>query len=66
MDILHQTSQFIYIMELKINQSADIVLKQIEEKGYAKVFSNDSRKLFKIGVNFSSEKKLIDDWIIIR
>jgi hypothetical protein len=65
MDILLQTSQFIYIMELKINQSADIALKQIEEKGYAKVFSNDSRQLFKIGVNFSSEKKLIDDWIIM-
>lgn len=64
MDILLQTSQFIYIIELKINQSADIALKQIEEKGYAKVFSNDSRKLFKIGVNFSTEKKLIDDWVL--
>ncbi|WP_373314247.1 hypothetical protein [Xylanibacter ruminicola] len=26
---------------------------------------NDSRKLFKIGINFSTEKKLIDDWTVV-
>ena len=62
MDIVLQTPDYVYIMELKINQSADIALQQIEEKGYAKAFMNDSRKLFKIGINFSTEKKLIDDW----
>ena len=64
MDIVLQTPDYVYIMELKINQSADIALQQIEEKGYAKAFMNDSRKLFKIGINFSTEKKLIDDWTI--
>lgn len=65
MDIVLQTPDYVYIMELKINQSADIALQQIEEKGYAKVFMNDSRKLFKIGINFSTEKKLIDDWKVV-
>lgn len=64
MDIVLQTPQYIYIMELKMDQSAEIALQQIEEKGYAKPFMNDSRKLFKIGINFSTEKRLIDDWII--
>ena len=64
MDILMQTSDFIYILELKIDQSADIALKQIEEKGYAQPFAADARKLFKIGVNFSTEKRRIDDWKI--
>lgn len=64
MDILLQTSQFVYILELKINQSADVALQQIEDRGYARAFMNDTRKLFKIGVNFSSEKKIIDDWRI--
>lgn len=64
MDIILQTLDYVYIMELKINQSADIALQQIEEKGYAKSFMNDRRKLFKIGINFSTEKKLIDDWTI--
>ena len=65
MDILMQTSDYIYIMELKIDQSADVALRQIEEKDYAKPFANDSRKLFKIGINFSTEKRYIDDWKIV-
>ena len=62
MDILVQTKDYIYIFELKIDQSADAALKQIEEKGYAKPFAADLRKLFKIGLNFSTEKRCIDDW----
>ena len=65
MDIVLQTPDYVYIMELKINQSADIALQQIEEKGYAKAFMNDSRKLYKIGVSFSTEKRLIEDWKVI-
>ena len=65
MDILLQTSQYVYIMELKVNQTADVALQQIENKGYANAFLNDSRKLFKIGINFSTEHKLIDDWKIV-
>jgi len=64
MDIVIQTPQYIYILELKINQNAAAALQQIEEKGYAQPFAQDPRKLFKIGINFSSEKKLIDDWLI--
>jgi hypothetical protein len=62
MDILMQTSDYIYILELKIDQSADVALRQIEEKGYASPFVADKRKLFKIGINFSTEKRRIDDW----
>ena len=62
MDILVQTKDYIYIFELKIDQSAAAALKQIVEKGYAKPFATDPRKLFKIGLNFSTEKRCIDDW----
>lgn len=65
MDVLVQTKDYVYIFELKIDQSADIALKQIEEKGYARPFASDSRKLFKIGVNFSTEKRCIDDWKVV-
>lgn len=65
MDVLVQAKDYIYLFELKIDQSADVALKQIEEKGYAHPFASDSRKLFKIGVNFSTEKKCIDDWKVV-
>lgn len=62
MDVLVQTADYIYIMEIKIDKDADIALRQIEEKGYANPFEADKRKLFMIGVNFSTEKRCIDDW----
>jgi hypothetical protein len=62
MYILVQTPQFVYILELKIDQSADIALQQIEEKQYAKPFENTGKTIYKIGVNFSSETRRLTEW----
>ena len=62
MDIVMQTTDYIYILELKVNQSATVALQQIEDKGYALPFATDSRRLYKIGVNFSTDTRRIDDW----
>lgn len=64
-DLLLQTKDYIYIIEIKIDNSADVALQQIEEKGYAKPFVNDPRKIFKIGVSFSTENRRIEDWKVI-
>ena len=64
MDILIQTPDYVYILELKVDQNADVALRQIEEKGYAAPFAADKRPLFKIGINFNSESRKIDDWKI--
>ena len=45
-----------------MDASADEALQQIEDKGYAKPFAADSRKLFKIGVDFSSQTRRIAEW----
>ena len=64
-DLLLQTRDFIYIVELKIDNTADAALQQIEERGYAKPFVNDPRKLFKIGVSFSTADRHIEDWKVV-
>ena len=64
MDMLVQTPQYIYIIELKLDKTADAALQQIDTKGYALPFADDSRTLYKIGVNFSTEQRRIDDWKI--
>lgn len=64
-DVVLQTKDYIYVMELKLDGSADEALHQIEEKGYALPFAKDSRKLYKIGVNFSSETRGIEEWKIV-
>ena len=62
MDVTIQTKDYVYILELKVDQSADVALQQIEDKQYAAPFKADPRKLFKIGVCFSSEERGIKDW----
>ena len=64
MDVTLQTKDYIYILELKVDKSAEEALQQIEEKQYAAPFASDPRKLFKIGVCFSSEERGITEWKI--
>ena len=64
MDVTLQTKDYVYILELKVDKSPDEALQQIEDKQYAAPFATDPRKLFKIGVCFSSEERGIKDWII--
>ena len=65
-DILVRTADYVYIMELKYNRSAEEALRQIEEKEYALPWSVDSRNVIEIGINYSSEKRRIDDWVVKR
>ena len=62
MDVTLQTKDYVYIMELKVDKSAGEALQQIEDRQYAAPFAADPRKLFKIGVCFSSEERGIKDW----
>ena len=64
MDVTLKTKEYVYIIELKLDGTADEALKQIEDKGYAEPFKTDGRKVYKIGVNFSSETKGIEEWKI--
>lgn len=61
-DIVFDTDKYIYIIELKRDESAETALKQIEEKGYDKPFLASGKQIIKLGINFSSETKTIDGW----
>lgn len=62
MDVTIQTRDYVYILELKVDKTAEEALRQIEEKQFAAPFATDPRKLFKIGVCFSSEERGVSDW----
>lgn len=63
-DMVLQTDKFIYIMEFKLNGTAEEALQQINDKHYSRPFETDSRKLFKIGVNFSAQTRNIEKWLV--
>ena len=62
-DLILQTDQFVYIMEFKLDGTAEEAIKQINDKHYAQAFNADKRKLYKIGINFSNKTRNIERWI---
>lgn len=63
-DLLVKTDEYIYVMEFKYNKSAQEAMDQIESKDYTLPFAMDSRKIIKVGVNFSEKTRNIDNWLI--
>jgi hypothetical protein len=56
----------IYIFEFKCNQSAEVALKQIADKGYADKYKASDMPVILIGVNFSTESRNLDEWKVKR
>ena len=63
-DITIQTKDYIYIIELKLDKTAEEALRQIKDNQYARPFQSDKRKLYLIGVNFSSETRTVEKWVV--
>ena len=54
----------IYVMELKLNGTAQDALDQINNKGYALRYATDGRCIVKVGMGFSIEQRALTDYII--
>lgn len=52
----------IYIFEFKMDQTADMAIAQIKEKGYANPYLNDGKTITMIGINFSRVERNIVEW----
>ena len=63
-DLVLQTDRYIYVMEFKLDGTAEEALQQIQDKGYALPFQADARQVFKVGVNFSNETRNIERWVV--
>lgn len=61
-DMVLRTATHIYLFELKLNQSADVAMKQIDLKEYPKRFALSGLPVVKVGINFDMEKHTIKDW----
>lgn len=64
-NMMVKTYKYIYIFEFKLDRSVEDTLRQINDKDYDIPYQTDDLRLFKIGVNFSSEKRNIERWAIL-
>lgn len=63
-DIVLRSQHRLYIMELKINSSANTAMKQIDLKDYDKRFALCDLPIVKVGINFDTETRTLKDWTI--
>ncbi len=63
-DIVLLTNTDLYLIELKLNKSAQAAMQQINLKDYAQRFALSGKPITKVGINFDSTKGNIEDWII--
>ncbi|MDE7378329.1 MAG: ATP-binding protein, partial [Paraprevotella sp.] len=63
-DMVLQSKEYTYIIECKLDGTAEQALQQISDKSYALPFGTGDTKVFRIGLNFSSETRNIERWLI--
>ena len=63
-DVVMETEDTLYLIELKLNKSAQAAMQQINLKQYDQRFARCGKPIVKVGVNFDAKKGNIEDWSI--
>ena len=53
-----------YVFEMKVNDTAQKALEQIDSHGYAIPYETDDRRVVKVGVKFSADTRTPEEWVI--
>ena len=64
-DAVIETRKYVYIIEFKVNSSADVAIKQIQDKGYAekyKAVEYQDKTVILLGINFDTDKHNVTDY----
>lgn len=61
-DVVIQTNADIFVLELKVDETVENALQQINSKGYTIPYEADGRKLTKCGICISSSARNITHW----
>jgi hypothetical protein len=62
MDAVVQTPTHIFVIEFKLDQSADAALQQIRNKRYTDKFAADGKAVIAVGINFDTKRHAVSEW----
>ncbi len=65
-DLIAKHTLGIFVIEVKVDESADAALAQIEEKHYCDPYLNAAAPVFAVGINFNGETRNVDDFKVVR
>ena len=63
-DIVMRTLATLYVVGLKLDESAGVAMRQIDLKNYPERFAQCGLPVVKVGINFDSERHILGDWKI--
>ena len=63
-DAVATTADTVYLFEMKVDKSAEEALQQINDKGYLIPYKLDGRRVVKVGLNFSTTTRTLQEWIV--
>lgn len=63
-DMIIQTPDYCYVLEFKLDGTAEEAMAQIKDTHYTLPFEMNGQKIIRIGMNFSSETRNIDGVVI--
>ena len=63
-DVVMRTAHTLYIIEVKLDKSAEAAMKQIDLKNYPERFALCGLPMVKVGINFDSGRHTIEGWTI--
>ncbi len=63
-DLVVKTPKYCYVVEFKLNGTAEEALKQISDRGYVLPFVLDGQQIIRIGISFDKETRNIDQYLV--
>ena len=63
-DMVVKTPKFCYVMEFKLDGTAEEALEQISQKNYTLPFEINDQQIIRIGINFDSNTRNIDKVLV--
>ncbi|GHT51223.1 ATPase AAA [Spirochaetia bacterium] len=63
-DAVLKVDGYVYVVELKVNGTAEDALAQINNKDYALSYEGEGKKIIKLGIEFDNEKRNIGRYLV--
>ena len=63
-DMVMRSWTTLYVVELKLDKSADAAMQQIDLKNYPERFALCGLPIVKVGINFDRERRTLGEWKI--
>ena len=63
LDLLASTEDFLYLMEFKLDETAENAIAQIKSRQYADAYKNSPKKIILVGISFSKAARNVESWV---